>query len=279
MGCRVIEANGGADHLHVLLMFPTTLSIATIVNSLKTTSSLPSSRRAPRASRWNNGAPTFSKTLGCVMSANFHELIHGFHNFREEYLLKEHEFFDRLAHGQNPKTLVIACCDSRVDPAILMGCRPGDLFVVRSIAAIVPGVESAGRPDAVMAAVEYGVKHLDVHHVIVMGHSNCGGVQGMLFPEKIAEEKWIARWTAIGHPVVEELRREEPDQPLETLVRRSEEGAVLLSIENLLSYDWIRERVDAGTLSLHALYYDIRAKSMYLWNAVEEDFELVTAPH
>ena len=83
------------------------------------------------------------------MSVNFHELIEGFHNFKESYLLKEHEFFDRLAHGQSPKTLVIACCDSRADPAILMGCRPGDLFVVRSIAALVPGADHAGaRPDA-----------------------------------------------------------------------------------------------------------------------------------
>lgn len=118
------------------------------------------------------------------MSSNFHDLIQGFHNFKANTLLQEAEFFDRLALGQNPKTLVIACCDSRADPAILMGCRPGDLFVVRNVAALVPSEEEAGSPDAVLAAVEYAVKHLDIHHVIVMGHSNCGGIQGLLFKEK-----------------------------------------------------------------------------------------------
>ena len=93
---------------------------------------------------------------------NFHELIQGFHNFKEDYFLREREFFSSLVHGQSPKTLVVACCDSRVDPAILMGCRPGDLFVARSIAAIVPDVEKAGEHDAVVSAVEYAVKPLAV---------------------------------------------------------------------------------------------------------------------
>ena len=182
------------------------------------------------------------------MSVNFHELIEGFHNFKESYLLKEHEFFDRLAHGQSPKTLVIACCDSRADPAILMGCRPGDLFVVRSIAALVPGAQDAGDPD-------------------------CGGIQGALFPHKIADEKWISRWVSLAHPVAEEIRREEPSGETELLARRTEEGAVLLSLENLLSYAWVREKVESGALSLHALYYDMKAKTMNIWNAEREDFE------
>lgn len=108
--------------------------------------------------------------------ARFHELITGFHSFRNEYLLRDKEFFEQLAHGQSPKTLVIACCDSRTDPAIILGCKPGDLFVVRSIAAIVPDKDSAGEHDAVIAAIEYGIKHLQVHDIVVMGHSNCGGI-------------------------------------------------------------------------------------------------------
>ena len=154
-----------------------------------------------------------------------------------------------------------------------MGCRPGDLFVVRSIAALVPGAQDAGDPDAVLAAVEYGVKHLDVDHIIVMGHSNCGGIQGALFPHKIADEKWISRWVSLAHPVAEEIRREEPSGETELLARRTEEGAVLLSLENLLSYAWVREKVESGALSLHALYYDMKAKTMNIWNAEREDFE------
>ena len=126
------------------------------------------------------------------MSANFHDLIHGLHRFKESYFMKEREFFDALAHGQSPKTLVIACCDSRADPALLMGCKPGDLFVIRSVAAIVPSKDEAAHADAVIAAAEYAVKHLEVKHIIVMGHSGCGGIHGLMFPEKIAGEPYIS---------------------------------------------------------------------------------------
>ena len=132
--------------------------------------------------------------------ARFHELITGFHSFRNEYLLRDKEFFEQLAHGQSPKTLVIACCDSRTDPAIILGCKPGDLFVVRSIAAIVPDKDSAGEHDAVIAAIEYGIKHLQVHDIVVMGHSNCGGIHGLLNPEKIRSEEFISRWVSLALP-------------------------------------------------------------------------------
>ena len=213
---------------------------------------------------------------------SFHELIAGFHNFQESYLLKEKEFFDQLAHGQEPKSLVIACCDSRVDPAILLGGKPGDLFVVRSIAALIPPVGLSSPRDAVMSALEYGVKHLDVDHLIVMGHSACGDIHAALFPEKIEKEFFLSRWVQMAHPVSEELRRELtaeptsevlPDPSAPDFVRRVEEGAVLQSIENLLSYDWIEAKVQEGTLSLHALYYDLKSGTLYVWNAEKEDFE------
>ena len=207
---------------------------------------------------------------------NFHELIQGFHNFKEEYFLREREFFSALVHGQSPKTLVIACCDSRVDPAILMGCRPGDLFVVRSIAAIVPNEEQAGEHDAVVSAVEYGVKHLEIRNIIVMGHSNCGGIHGLLHPSTVAKERYISRWLCLAHPVLEELEHEDPNEPAPIRARRCEEGAVLMSIDNLLSFDWIKSRVDAGTLELHALYYDMADGMMNVWNPVKEDFEPAT---
>ena len=175
-----------------------------------------------------------------------------------------------------------SCCDSRVDPAILLGCRPGDLFVVRSIAALIPPVGLAGQRDAVVSAVEYGVKHLDVDHVIVMGHSACGGIHASLFPKKVEKEFFLSRWVQMAHPVSEELRRELmaeapekglPDPTDPEFVRRVEEGAVLQSIENLLSYDWVEKKVQEGSLSLHALYYDLKEGALYVWNAQKEDFE------
>ena len=209
----------------------------------------------------------------------FHDLITRFHHFRQDVLLKERDFFHKLAHGQAPKTLVIACCDSRVDPAILMGVRPGDLFVVRSIAALVPSAEEAQHPDAVMAAVEYGVKHLDVDNIIVMGHANCGGIHAARHPEAVHSEPYIFNWVKLAQGVVDE-EREAHDKYhwniAPSLQRRCEEGAVLQSIENLLSYDWVRAEVEAGDLALHALYYDLTTSELYVWNAETEDFEATT---
>lgn len=209
----------------------------------------------------------------------FHDLIERFHNFREDVLLKERDFFHQLAHGQAPKTLVIACCDSRVDPAILMGVRPGDLFVVRSIAALVPAQDEAQHPDAVMAAVEYGVKHLDVDNIIVMGHANCGGIHAALHPESVKAEPYIFNWVKLAQGVVDEERHPHGKPQWKTapeLQRRCEEGAVLQSIDNLLSYDWVRDEVEKGDLALHALYYDLTTSELYVWNHDKEDFEATT---
>lgn len=207
----------------------------------------------------------------------FHDLIARFHFFREDVLLKERDFFAELARGQAPKTLVVACCDSRADPAILMGVKPGDLFVVRSIAAIVPASGESAGPDAVMAAVEYGVKHLGVANIIVMGHSNCGGVHAALHPEAVESEPYIFNWVRLAQGVVDEEKNEHPvwKTPHE-LQRRCEEGVVLNSINNLLSYEWVAEKVAAGTLALHALYYDMHEAMLHVWNHEREDFEATT---
>ena len=117
------------------------------------------------------------------------------------------------------------------------------------------------------------MKHLDVRNIIVMGHSNCGGIHGLLHPEVVSKEPYISRWLCLAHPVLEELEHEDPDEPADVRARRCEEGPVLQSIDSLLSYDWVKSRVDAGTLALHALYYDLASGTMYVWNAEAEDFE------
>ena len=206
---------------------------------------------------------------------NFHDLVGGFHHFRANYFLKEKEFFEALAHAQSPKTLVIACCDPRTDPAIVLGCKPGDLFVVRSVAAIVPPPDKAGEYDAVMAAVEYGVKHLNVENIVVMGHSNCGGIAGLLNPHAIKEEQYINRWVSLACPAVHKINEENPNESDTDKSRLCEEAAVLLSLENLLSYSWIEEAVQNEKLSLHALYYDMHKGCLNVWNAEKEDFEPV----
>lgn len=127
---------------------------------------------------------------------NFHKLIEGFHNFKQTYFLKKDSI---LNHWKRPRIqmLVAACCDSRVDPAILLHCKPGDLFVIRNVAALVPAVTQASNPCSVMSAIEYGVKHLNVEHIVVMGHSHCGGIHGLMTPESIAGETYIQDWVSM----------------------------------------------------------------------------------
>lgn len=205
--------------------------------------------------------------------SNFHELLEGFHSFRSEYLLKDRAFFEELARGQSPKTLVIACCDSRTDPALVLGCRPGELFVVRSIAAIVPDEASAGEHDAVISAIEYGIKHLQVHDIVVMGHSNCGGIHGLLNLDEINSDRYVSRWVSLACPALSRIDHENPGLAEPARARLCEEGSVLLSIENLLSYEWIDKAVQTGNLNLHAAYYDMTRGMLLLWNSGTEDFE------
>lgn len=203
---------------------------------------------------------------------NFHQLLTGFHHFKQKYFLKERDYFESLEKQQNPKTLVISCCDSRVDPALLLNCKPGELFVIRNVAALVPDVTQAKSPCSVMAAIEYGVKHLDIEHIIVLGHSNCGGIHGLIEPESIASETYIQEWVSIASPALERLKRLTADENHRRRERHCEEGAVLVSLDNLLSYSWIFERVESGTLKLHALYYDLGEGELFRFSPDREDF-------
>ena len=212
--------------------------------------------------------------------SNFHALVERFHNFREDYLMKEREFFDALKHGQDPHTLVIACCDSRVDPAIILGCRPGEVFVVRSVAALVPPADRAFSADAVMAAVEYGVKHLEVQSIVVMGHSNCGGIRALMSDDwEHHDSEFLDRWLCLAQSARNEVVETLGDQPRETQLRACEESSILLSMENLLTFPWIRERADAGKIEIHGWYFNMNNGEMYYYDTEQERFLLLADHH
>ncbi|HJA79570.1 carbonic anhydrase [uncultured Desulfovibrio sp.] len=202
---------------------------------------------------------------------DFHKFIDGFKNFRQFYYDAEVNYYEALRDGQHPKALVIACSDSRADPALLMGCDPGDIFVVRNVANLVPHAEEVGRGDAVLAVLEYGVRHLKVEHVIVLGHSCCGGIHALLHPEGTPPDSHVAQWVGIARPAIERLGHSEADPAARR--RDCEEAAVLLSVENLLSYPWIRRRVAEHRLSLHAWYFDMEAGDLLAYFPDSEQFE------
>jgi carbonic anhydrase len=183
--------------------------------------------------------------------------LSGFKEFQRTYFCAGSEFFASLKNAQTPRALVIACSDSRVDPAILTGCEPGDMFVVRNVANLVPPYEKSPGLHGVSAALEYAVTILEVGHVIVLGHSSCGGIQALMDSRSEELGEFIAPWVSIAKPALEEVSRELTEKTKELRQQACEQAAVLVSLENLLTFPWVFERVMNGKLYLHGWYFDL----------------------
>jgi carbonic anhydrase len=189
-------------------------------------------------------------------------LIREHRRFRERFD-QDREFFVRLAEeGQEPKMLWIGCSDSRVVPEQIVGANPGELFVVRNVANAVPPFGTGEA--AVGTAVEYAVLHLHVPHIVVCGHTQCGGIKALENPVDMAREPHIARWIELARPArmqVEASGVAEEDRYLETV-----KANVLLQRENLRTYDCVREAIDNGQLTLHAWLYDLHTGDLLAYD-------------
>jgi len=206
--------------------------------------------------------------------ADISKFINGFKRFQDNYFGGDHELFGQLKEGQNPNAMVIACSDSRVDPAILMDVEPGDLFVVRNVANLVPPYESGGGLHGVSTALEFGVCVIGVQHIIVLGHRQCGGVHALMhgIPEGASGE-FIGRWVSIAGRAKERVLAELPDASEEEQCCACEEAAILVSMENLLTFPWIKSRVQQGALMLHGWYFDIGTGALQAYNPILGQFE------
>ena len=182
------------------------------------------------------------------------ELTDGYHRFRQNRWPTEHAEYEALAHGQKPHTLVVACSDSRADPALIFDTAPGELFVVRNVANLVPPYQPDGKLHGVSAALEFGVNVLKVKHVVVMGHASCGGVNAMLNGAPANCQDFVAPWVEQAAPTV---RRVVEDFPADQTERVAEETVVRLSLDNLRTFPWIAEREAAGELTLSGLHFGI----------------------
>jgi len=182
-------------------------------------------------------------------------LLSGYRRFREGHWAEAKAEYEALAaDGQRPHTLVVACSDSRADPALIFDTAPGQLFVVRNVANLVPPYEPDGHLHGVSAALEFGVKVLGVSRIVVMGHAHCGGVNAMLNGAPDNCRDFVAPWVEQGAPVVRRVAEAvEPDQ----VERAAEEAVVRLSIDNLRTFPWIAEREAAGELALTGLHFGI----------------------
>lgn len=186
-------------------------------------------------------------------------LVAGFHSFHGSYFEGRSDLYRRLAtEGQQPKVLVVACSDSRVDPALLTHSRPGDLFIVRNVAAIVPPYQVDGQHHGTSAAIEFAVRGLKVEHVVVLGHALCGGVRALGDPATAANQfEFLSDWVEIATPAREAVARHLSGAPAELLREGLEQATLLVSLRNLLSFPWIEAAVRAHRLTLHGWYFDL----------------------
>lgn len=203
--------------------------------------------------------------------------IRGFSRFQQQYLSEPHTL-DSLRHGQHPRTLVIGCCDSRVDPALLTGCDPGDIFVVRNIANLVPRC-TPDAPPGVSSAIEFAVCGLEVARIIVLGHARCGGIRALMAQTRVTTETdFVGRWMRIAEPVRRDVLRELRHKSVDAQCRAAEQASILHSLDNLLTYPWIRRRVEAGNLAMHGWYFDLGAGTLLAYSPRKQEFLPILDP-
>ena len=204
------------------------------------------------------------------------QLVEGFLRFREMHFAKDDALFRELVkQGQTPKTLVVACCDARVDPALILDCAPGDLFVIRNVANLVPPAENLGHYHGTSAALEFGVRKLKVEHLIVLGHAHCGGIRALLEGDVQKEDVFISEWMGIADAAREQVSLELAGASSAVRHRACEQQTILVSLANLMTFSWIRERVEQGSLALHGWYFDIEHGELLGYNAASRQFEVL----
>jgi len=193
------------------------------------------------------------------------ELVNGYRRFLGRLHPQGTELYQSLAEaGQAPKTMVIACCDSRVDPAAIFSAGPGQLFIVRNVANLVPPYEPHGDYHGTSAALEFAVTELEVETILVMGHAHCGGVRASLEGrhERSGKYGFIDRWMSLLNAARTEVLRDTARLPIETQQRALEHACVRHSIENLKSFPFIKERLANDGLRLRGAYFDIADRSL-----------------
>lgn len=204
-------------------------------------------------------------------------LMEGYRRFHHQYFGKSSKpLYQHLVEkGQSPKTMVIACSDSRVDPAIILNAEPGDLFTVRNVANLVPPCEKDSKHHGTSAALEFAVCFLKVEHIILFGHSHCGGIRALLSrtdnDAEVNGSGFIASWMDIAKSAKEKAIAES-SSPSECETRCCE-YSLIGSLDNLLTFPWIRERVEAKILTLHAWHFDLETGLIREYNPTHRQFE------
>ncbi len=184
------------------------------------------------------------------------DLIAGYRRFRSGTWRAERSRFEELSRlGQRPRALVIACSDSRTDPQMVFNAAPGELFVVRNVANLAPPYGPDEKPHGVSSAIEFAVRALRVREIVIMGHAMCGGIQALLNGAPAEISDFVGQWVRIAEPA----RARAMAAPAEQRQDICEHEAVRLSLANLMTFPWIKSAAEAGGLTLHGCFFDIRS--------------------
>jgi len=201
-------------------------------------------------------------------------LIDGYNAFADGRLQKEQDRFRELAEaGQTPQVMVIGCCDSRVSPEVIFDARPGELFVVRNVANIVPPYAPDGQAHGVSAALEFGVAALKVQHIVVLGHAHCGGVKAFAEDaEPLSPGDFIGKWMKLMAPAAEKVGPRGALSPADYL-SRLEQANVVNSLDNLMTFPRLRKRIERGQVTLHGAFFGVASGDLSVLDKATGEFE------
>ena len=207
----------------------------------------------------------------------FGNLIEGYRRFRANKFVAEKDRWQELAEGQSPRAVVIACSDSRADPATIFDTNPGEIFVVRNVANLVPPFETGGGRHGVSAALEFAVTQLEVPEIVVMGHERCGGISAALTGKfkgaAAGEGGFVSTWMSQIDESAADIARELGTG--EDAHRMLEEVAIRQSLANLRTFPFVAEREKNGTLKLLGCHFSIRDGELWLLDEADDIFRPV----
>jgi carbonic anhydrase len=209
------------------------------------------------------------------MSSFPENLTDRFRRFKHRHFVPNADQYEELAtYGQSPEVMVISCCDSRVDPETIFSAMPGELFVVRNVANLVPPYETGGKYHGVSSAIEFAILNLRVKHLVIMGHSGCGGVKAALDQHAAiqTEAQFISRWMSMLDDARLRVLAAHQMKPQAEKLTALEKEAIKTSIKNLRTFPIVTGLEDKGRLSLHGAYFDIATGTLSVLNHSRGEF-------
>jgi carbonic anhydrase len=206
-------------------------------------------------------------------------LLDGYSNFRAGRYAEESERYQKLGHGtQKPTVMIIACCDSRAAPETIFDAGPGEIFVMRNVANLVPPYAPDGKHHATSAAIEFAVIALGVKHVVVMGHGRCGGIRAVVDGgDPLSAGDFIGKWMSDVKDVADAVRHDHSHDHGHDLQTAVEHASVEHSLANLRTFPWLRMRENKKDISIHGAWFDIALGELHVYDEDQRNWSLINS--